>query len=115
MGGSVGRLVNGSTSFWFSDTVIWWGGESLGLLNGRQPFGCLSLGAVDGLVVSWVAGELDCLVGWFVSGSGGSFGRTVGTSVSQMCGWVFQFLGLSLWLLLGCWSVCGLGSHRVCQ
>ena len=75
------------------------------------------------MVVSWVAGELDCLVGglvlvkhlvgWFVSGSGGSFGRTVGTSVSQMCGWVFQFLGLSLWLLLGCWSVCGLGSRCV--
>ncbi len=45
-----------------------------------------------GLVVSWVAGELDCLVGlvlvehlvgWFVSGLGGSFGRTVGASVSQ--------------------------------
>ena len=70
-----------------------------------------------GLVVSWVVDELDCLVGglvlvehlvgWFVSGSGGSFGRTVGASisqsVSQTCGWVFQFLGLSLWLLVGCW------------
>ena len=39
VGGSVGKLVNGSTGFWFSDSVIWWGGESLGLLNGRQPFG----------------------------------------------------------------------------
>ena len=72
-----------------------------------------------GLVVSWVVGELDCLVGglvlvehlvgWFVSGLGASFGRTVGASVtqsvSQTCGWVFQFLGLSLWLLIGCWVV----------
>ena len=46
-----------------------------------------------GLVVSWVVDELDCLVGglllvehlvgWFVSGSGGLFGRTVGALISQ--------------------------------
>ena len=39
-----------------------------------------------GLVVSGVVGGLvlvEHLVGWFVSGSGGSFGRTVGASVSQ--------------------------------
>ena len=76
-----------------------------------------------GLVLSWVVGELDCLVGglvlvehlvgWFVSGSGGSLGRTVGASVgqsvsqsvSQTCGWVLQFLGLPLWLWIGCWVV----------
>ena len=45
------------------------------------------------------------MVGWFVSGFGGSFGRTVGASISQTCGWVFQFLCLSLWLLIGCWVV----------
>ena len=28
----------GQLGFWFSDSVIWWGGESLGLLNGRQQF-----------------------------------------------------------------------------
>ena len=51
-----------------------------------------------GLVVSWVIGELDCLVGglvlvehlvgWFVSGSGGSFRWTVGASVSQPVVWL---------------------------
>ena len=34
----VGWFVSGSIGFWFSDSVIWWGGESLGLLNGRQQF-----------------------------------------------------------------------------
>ena len=51
-----------------------------------------------GLVFSWVVGELECLVGglvlvehlvgWFVSGSGGSFGRTVSASVSQSEVWL---------------------------
>ena len=50
------------------------------------------------LVVSWVVGELDCLVGglvsverllgWSVSGLGGSFGRTVGALFSQSFVWL---------------------------
>ncbi len=80
-----------------------------------------------GLVVSWVVGELDCLVGglvlvehlvgWFVSGSGGSFGRTVGASVSQSDVWLGLSISRSVAMafdrLLGCWSVCGLGSRCV--
>ena len=77
-----------------------------------------------GLVVSWVVGELDCLVGlvlvehlvgWFVSGSGGSFVRTVGASVSQSDVWLglsisrsvtMAFVGLMVSLWFGqssCW------------
>ncbi len=51
-----------------------------------------------GLVVSCVVGELDCLVGglvlverllgWSVSGSGGSFGRTVSALFSQSFVWL---------------------------
>ena len=40
-------LVSWSMGFWFSDSIIWWGGKSLGLLNGRQPFGW-SFGRVVG-------------------------------------------------------------------
>ncbi len=40
-------------------------------------------------------------VGWFVRTDCRCFGQ----SVSQTCGSVFQFLGLSLWLLIGCWVV----------
>ena len=52
----------------------------------------------DGFGFSWVVGELDCLVGglvsverllgWSVSGLGGSFGRTVGALFSQSFVWL---------------------------
>ena len=78
-----------------------------------------------GLVVSWVVDELDCLVGglvlvehlvgWFVSGSGSSFGRTVGASVSQSDVWlclsISRSVAMAFGRLLGFWSVCGLGSR----
>ncbi len=81
----------------------------------------------DGFGFSWVVGELDWLVGglvlvehlvgWFVSGSGGSFGRTVGPSAIQSDVWFGLSISRSVTMafdrLLGCSSVCGLGSRCV--